>query len=203
MSEAIHALRSDLAFLKAVAEDRGPVPAVLGWHLIAVGGVFGIAFIHIWAVYAGLLPWPKQWEHLLALPGTLAYLPVNAWISFQGRGRPLGPSARVFGAAWAAMAIMNIAAVAVIILAGSKAGEPFYLIWPALALVLYGGAWIMIAMIRRKMWNLLIALGCFVCALLCALLVRQTVQWLLMAGVFFALIGAPGVAIVLAARRAG
>jgi hypothetical protein len=203
MSDAIHAMRSDLAFLKAVTEDRGPVPAILGWHLIAIGGVFGIAFIHIWAVYAGLLPWPKQWEHLLALPGTLAYLPVNAWISIRGRGTPMGPSARVFGAAWGAMAVMNLVAVAVIVLAGARAKEPFYLIWPALALVLYGGAWIMIAMIRRRLWNLIVAAGCFACAMVAALLVGRSVQWLLMAGVFFALIGAPGVAIVRAARRAG
>jgi hypothetical protein len=201
MNDGIQALRSDLAFLKAVAEDRGPVPAVLGWHLIGIGVVFGIAFIHIWTVYSGLTPWPEQWKHLLAVPGVLLYLPVNAWISFRGRGVPLGPTARTFGATWAAMAVMNVAAVAVIVTAGARANEPFYLIWPALALVLYGGAWIMVAMIRRAFWQLMVALSCFAAALLCAMLVRDTMQWLVMAGVFFALIGAPGVAIVRAARR--
>ena len=47
MDDAILAARSELAFLKALADDRGALPAVLGWHLIAIGAVFGADFLHI------------------------------------------------------------------------------------------------------------------------------------------------------------
>ena len=202
MNETLKSMKSDLAFMKAVAEDRGPIPALLGWHLIGIGGVFGFALLHVWSVYAGLTPWPEEAKPLLWLPGVLVYAPINAFIGIRGRHKALGPTARVFGAAWAAMGMMSIPAVLVLVLGEAQTGEPFHGIWPALALVLYGGAWVTIAMICRKLWNVLIAAGCFAAGLLCALLIRDPAQWLVMAGGFSFLVGAPGVGIVLAARRA-
>lgn len=198
----IKAARRDLAFLRAVAEDRGPIPALLGWHLVALGAVFGIALLHVWTVYSGLTPWPEERQYLLWLPGVLVYAPINALIGFRHRDRVLGPTARVFGSAWAATGLMTIAAVLVLMLGQSQTGNPFYMVWPGLALVLYGGAWVVIAMILRKPWPWVIATGCFAAALSCALLIKEAAQWLVVAGAFFLLVGAPGAAIVYASRRA-
>jgi hypothetical protein len=198
----IKAARSDLAFLRAVAEDRGPIPALLGWHLVAIGGIFGVALLHVWTVYAGLTPWPEEQQSLLWLPGVLIYAPINALIALRHRHRALGPTARVFGSAWAATGLMTLAAVMVLTVGRNQTGHPFYMVWPGLALVLYGGAWVVIAMILRKPWTWIIAFSCFAAALSCALLIQNTAQWLVMAGAFFLLVGAPGAAIVRASRRA-
>lgn len=199
----MEAVRSDLAFLRAVSEDRGPIPALLGWHLVAVGAVFGLALLHVWTVYAGLTPWPAELQSLLWLPGVLIYVPINAFIGIRNRHRTLGPTARVFGSAWAAMGMMTVTAVLVLVLGQGRTGHPFYMVWPGLAVVLYGGAWVVIAMILRKAWPWIVALSCFAAALSCALLIRDPAQWLVMAGALFLLVGAPGAAIVRASRRAG
>ena len=65
MDDVILAARSELAFLKALADDRGAIPPVLGWHLIAIGAVFGLDFIQIWAVHTDLLPWPPAYRWLV------------------------------------------------------------------------------------------------------------------------------------------
>lgn len=201
MGDAVDQARSDLAFMRAVAEDRGALPALMGWHLIAVGSVFGLAFVHIWGVYTGRFAWPDGWESFLWLPGVLLFLPVNAWLSIRGRGTIWGPGAAAFGAAWAAMAAMIPPALAVLFLAEAELGLPFYKVWPALAFVLYGGAWSLAAIARRRWWHAAVGFGCFIVAILCAALIRETSQWLVMAAGLLAFVAFPGALIVRRARR--
>jgi hypothetical protein len=197
----IQAARSDLAFLRAIAEDRGALPAPLGWHLVAIGGIFGLDFVHIWAIFAGYAPWPDSLYWGTWLPGMIAYLPANLYINLKSRQESWGPGARVFGAAWAAMATMIPPTLLVMYVAQAETGHPFYMIWPALAFVLYGGAWALVAIIRRRLWHALVALGCFASAALCASLIRDTVQWLVMGAALVAFVGLPGAAIVRHANR--
>lgn len=195
----LHGARGDLAFLSAVAADRGPLPALLGWHLIALGGVFTLAFVHIWAVYTGRLSWPRDLLWLLWLPGALVYLPVNFAVHRFDRSMPWGPGAKLFGSAWAALAVMIPPAVIVLMIAQQQTGFPFYRVWPALAFIFYGGAWSVIALGRPALGYWLTAAGCFAMGFLCAGLIEQTVQWLVMAAGLVLFMVFPGVAI---ARRA-
>lgn len=197
----MHAVRSDLAFLRAIAEDRGALPAPLGWHLVAIGGIFGLDFIHIWAIFAGYAPWPEWLYWGTWLPGAVAYLPANAYINLKSRHSPMSPGARVFGAAWAAMATMIPPTLLVMSVAQVETGHPFYMIWPALAFVLYGGAWALVAIVRRKLWHAAVAVGCFGTAALCSAMIRDTAQWLVMGAALVAFVGVPGAAIVRHARR--
>src|SRR3569833_3197294 len=104
----------------------------------------------------------------------------------------MGPGARLFGLAWASMAAMIPPAILAILLGGARAGQPFYLIWPALAFVLYGGAWVLLALARRSCAAGWVALGCFVTSLLSALLIRDLSQWLVMAAGRLAFVALPG-----------
>jgi hypothetical protein len=202
MDEAMHA-RRDLAFIKAVAEDKGALPSALGWHLIAIGVIFGLEFIHIWAVFTDRAPWPDALRSLPWLPGLVAYIPANLLINLRGRHMAWGPTARAFGAAWAAMGLMIVPAVAVLIIGQMQAGYPFFMVWPALAFVLYGGAWIVVAMIRGGVWHWLAAAGCFAVALLCALLIRDAAQWLVLAAGMLTFVALPGVAMLRVRRERG
>ena len=200
MRETADQIRADLAFLRTVAEDKGAVPEILGWHLTAAGAVFSLAMIHIWSVYAGLTPWPESWMPFLAVPGVLAYTPINLWLARRGRDCAWGPVATACGAAWAAMATMIPTAVIVLLIAQQQTGLPFHLVWPALAFVLYGGAWMLAAIVRRDPWHAAVALGCFATAAACAALIRHDGQWLLMAAGLAGLVAVPGLAIVFRAR---
>lgn len=193
-------VRADLAFLRAVADDGPALPELLGWHLAAVGVVFSAAMVHIWSVYAGVTPWPESWKPFLSVPGVLLYVPVQIWIARQRHGLGWGPTATACGAAWAAMATMIAPALAVLFLAQRQTGVSFYLAWPALAFVLYGGAWMQAAIVTRRPWYAGVALGCFAVAAASAALVRDNSQWLLMAGGLALLVAAPGLAIVHRAR---
>jgi hypothetical protein len=187
MDEAMHA-RRDLAFIKAVAEDKGALPSALGWHLIAIGVIFGLEFIHIWAVFTDRAPWPDALRSLPWLPGLVAYIPANLLINLRGRHMAWGPTARACGAAWAAMGLMIVPAVAVLIIGQMQAGYPFFMVWPALAFVLYGGAWIVVAMIRGGV---------------CALLIRDAAQWLVLAAGMLTFVALPGVAMLRVRRERG
>jgi hypothetical protein len=199
MDQATHA-RRDLAFIKAVAEDKGALPAALGWHLIAIGAIYGLDFIHIWAIFTGRASWPEALQAVPWLPGVIAYIPANIVINLRARHMAWGPTARAFGAAWAAMGLMIVPAVAVLLIGQAQAGFPFYLVWGALAFVLYGGAWAAVAIVRGGRWHWLTASGCFALALLCALLINQSAQWLVMAAGLLLLVALPGLIILRSGR---
>lgn len=202
MDQATHA-RRDLAFIKAVAEDKGALPSALGWHLIAIGAIYGLDFIHIWAIFTGRAPWPEALQSVPWLPGAIAYLPANLIICLRHRHLAWGPTARAFGAAWAAIGIMIVPAVAVLLIGQAQAGHPFFMVWPALAFVLYGGAWAAAAIVRGGPWHWLAALGCFALALLCALLINQPAQWLVMAAGLLLFVALPGLFILRSGRPRG
>jgi len=201
MSDRLELVRGDLAFLRAVAEDRGALPEILGWHLIAIGLIWGLDFPHMWGIFAGLFPWPQSLRWIPWLPALPIYALANGWLSWRSRGTPLGPSARVFGASWAAMAAMIPPAVGVLLVGQSQSGHPFYLVWPALAFVLYGGVWTLAAIVRRKPSHAAAAAGCFCAALLCARLIGDLTQWPVIAAGLFLLVALPGLLIVRSARR--
>jgi hypothetical protein len=203
MDDVILAARSELAFLKALADDRGALPPVLGWHLVAIGAVFGLDFVHIWAVHAGLAPWPTAWRWLVWVPGVIVYLPFNLVINARGRHDIAGPTGRAFGAAWATIAIIVPACLLVLTIAQARSGHPFYLVWPSFSFVLYGGTWILAALVSRRAAYGAVALGCLAAALASAALIGSAAQWLVLAAAFALVIALPGAAIVRHARRAG
>ena len=200
MDDVILAARSELAFLKALADDRGALPAVLGWHLIAIGAVFGLDFVHIWAVHTGLAPWPQAYRWLVWVPGVAVYLPFNLIINARGRHDIAGPTGRAFGAAWATIAIIVPACLLVLAIAQARSGHPYYPVWPAFSFILYGGTWILAAMVSRRASYAAVALGCLAAAVVSAALIGSNAQWLVLAAAFALVIALPGAVIV---RRAG
>src|SRR5690242_7460104 len=123
MSDSTAAARNDLAFLKAVVEDRGPLPALLGWHLLAVGGIYGVGFVHIWGIFAQVFAWPDSWRAFTWAPATIVYVPIVAWLSLKGARMVWGPAARVFAAAWGGMAAMILPILALMACASLRTGQ--------------------------------------------------------------------------------
>ncbi len=200
MIDLMREAREDLAFMKAVAEDKGPLPGLIGAHLLAVGLPFGLNFILVWAVFAGRAPW---WPHGLVwatwVPGTLVYAPISLLLHLRGRSFTPGPTARLFFAAWASVGLIVLPILAVMTIAQLKTGLAFAMVWPALSFVLWGGAWASLAIIRRKAWHGIMAVISFATALASAALIDAPEAWLVMAVGILLCVAAPGAAIM---RRA-
>lgn len=200
MTDDARAARDDLAFLKAVVDDRGPLPALLGWHLLLVGCAFAPNLTLVWAIFAGHVAWPAAWIGLTWLPGVALWLPGHLWLQRTSGRSTLGPSAQVFGAAWAAMGLMTVVTVALLVTAEFAGGLPVMSLWPALGFVLWGGAWSVVAINRRQPWVWGVALGSFAVAITCGVVVGRPEVWLVAAAGLMLSFAAPGLVIVRAAR---
>jgi hypothetical protein len=192
-------VRSDLAFMRAVAEDRGPLPRTIGEHMLAPGLIFTANFLLIWAIYRGWVDWPARWAAFLWAPGAVVYLAIYPILMRRARGAAMGPAARAFAAAWCGVALMTAGAVATTVAASLALDRSFYEIWPSLAFVLYGGAWAAVAIVRKQLGWGLVALGCFATAVIAAATLTAPLTWLVLAAGLFLFVAGPGWAIV---RRA-
>jgi hypothetical protein len=183
MTDQARSAQSDLAFMRAVAEDRGPLPPLFGAHLFAVGLIFGLNVIYVWAGLSGFLPLPDEWMVWSWAPGAAVWTPVYIWLMLRtprNVDQLAGPAARAFAAVWAGVLLATAVIVAVVSIGSAKTGEPFYLVWPAIALALYGAAWAVIGIVRKAWWMLAGAAGSFASAVACALLIDQKEHWLAM-----------------------
>jgi hypothetical protein len=190
VTDSVQAARQELAFLKAVAEDRGPLPRWFGAHLFAVGAIFGLNLLVASAMaQAGVIAWTSSWTWL---PSSVLYVPVWFIIHSRSNYAGMGPSARVFAAAWLAVMSMTFVIVACLVTAGSLTGVPYVLVWPAIACALYGGAWLVISVIRRQAWMWLVTAGCFVTALACAITIGQPGMLVALGVGLLAVFAAPG-----------
>lgn len=194
--------RDDLAFMRAVAEDRGPLPSVLGAHLFSVGLLYGLNLIYGWAGYSGLVPWPKDGMVWLYIPASVVYVPICIWLNIRGTRISWGPGARAFAAAWSGVGVVTITVVAIMFLATLRTGIPYHETWPAIALALYGGAWCMFAIVRGRLWAFLVSLGCCASAVACAALIHNNELWLAMGVGLLLFVGLPGFAMMRARQPA-
>ena len=194
MTDTAQSARNDLAFMKSVVEDRGPLPWFFGAHLFAVGVIFGLNLI-----VGSVVVWPSAiWSWL---PATVLYAPTWFIINARSDYAAMGPSARVFGAVWMAVFLMTLTIVASLIVAQSGTGMTYGLIWPSIACALYGGAWMVGALIRRRGWMALVALTCFATAIACAALVGRPQMLLVLGAALLAVFAAPGLVLMRLAQR--
>src|SRR5262245_22814706 len=177
MSDQARAAREDLAFMRELAEDRGPLPSVLGAHMLAIGVPFGLNVIYAWAGMRGFVPWPADWQVWSFGPGTAVYLPLLAFILLKSRHTPQGPSSRAFAAAWTGVGLMTWVIITILVVATPRTSPQIWTVWPALAVSLYGGAWTSISLVRRRYWGLAVAAGCFATAIACASLINTPEHW--------------------------
>src|SRR4051794_33932927 len=103
MSET-QSLHSDLAFMRAVADDRGPLPRTIGEHMLAPGLIFTANFLLIWVIYEHWIEWPVRQYAFLWVPGVAVYMSIYPVLMWRSRGTVIGPAARAFAAAWCGVA---------------------------------------------------------------------------------------------------
>lgn len=192
MTDTLQSARADLAFMRELAEDRGPLPRHLGTHLFWPGLLYGLNVAYVWAGMRGFAPWPADWYTWAWLPATIVYAPICVWLALDGRKQHWGPAARVVAAAWTGVSIMTLTIVGIVIAASFKTGTNLAVVWPPTALALYAGAWLALGVVLKRLWAILIAIGCSLTAVLMASLTGEPEYWLVFGLGMLLFMAAPG-----------
>lgn len=197
----IESARRDLAYMRAIAQDKDPLPWFDGANLIAPGIIYAPLPLAAWAALSGYISLPDVVLEWMFVPALVIHAIAIAVLWRYDR-TSAGPNRRMFGAAWGAMGAMSATVLASLFVAANRIDAPVLLLWAPIAFVLYGGTWTVIAATHRRLWHALIAIGCFATAILCASQIGQPVQWLTMGIGIFVWIGGPGFLILAQAAKA-
>jgi hypothetical protein len=200
MTDSTRTAREDLAFLRALTEDRGPLPWSAGAYSFAVGALFGLNLLAVWALRQSRVDLPLIWLWSWA-PGTVVYLLAHLLIRRRGRGETIGPTLRMVGASWLAVHAMTLFIVLALMTAHAATGIAYEQIWPAIAWSLYGGAWTVAGLVRRDRWPFVIAAGSFAFALAGASQIAGNGLWLVLGLGAIWTFAVPGWLIMRQARR--
>ncbi len=198
-----NAIRDDIAFMRALAEEGREVPFVGGPILLAAGLCFGSASLAIWIdltfnLIASSWTFMGAWTiSLVVFLGVLAF-------SKARRGAQARTS-RAIGVAWsgAGWSIffmgLSLAVMAV------KAKDPYVAnAFLPFILTIYGSAWFVAAALTRIRWLFAVSAGAFALALVIAWFASEgLILYLIYALSLYALVAAPGFVLMRQARAAG
>lgn len=202
MSEA---LKNDIAYMKALAEDGGRQPIRGGGALFWAGLCFGAASLVHYGFITGLLPMPTPWIISVSWLGAgaiyalLSIVSIRASIARYGSG---GAMNRLFGAVWSMTGVSIFIIAMCLLLAGNRLGHTDILI-AGLAptiLVLYGVAWWVSAVISGQNWLKWVCFGTFGGAILTALTANEPEQFLVYALCLILFATLPGLKLMSAER---
>jgi hypothetical protein len=196
-------VREDIAFLRALVEDRDATMAHDGAILTAVGIIFGCVNLFYWSTAAGVLTVPAAWIPWAWVVGVLVLVPVL--LLFQRQyPKPSGAASRAMRAAWQGVGTGITVAGVAFGLGAWRLQLPSIVLWafPLALFTLYGAAWSVAFAVRRRLTFGFIAGGCYAAAILCGFFMGQAEEWLVLALGLFTLVAAPGIALVHQARNA-
>jgi hypothetical protein len=203
MNDKAAAARDDLAFMRGLVEAAGSRGQFLGGSVfLAAGLIYSAQCLLQWAAFAGLIPIPNGGGLTLGLGPTVLFLLVLGWLIWRLRGAPIASSAKAVNAAFSAAGLTNCIMIVVFLTVAWKLRQPLlWEIYPLMVFALQGAAWIIVFMLRRRLWMLAIGLGWYATAITMAVLIN-TLDYALVAGLALLLFMAlPGLVMMRLARR--
>jgi hypothetical protein len=205
MNSDVQAARDDLAFVRRLVEGGANGHRQFGEVYLAAGLAYGGQLVGHWLNATGALPLSQTGFALLAFGPTAVFLLAMTLILVRHR-RAGAPNLvnRAISSVFGCVGIANIALIASI---GSVAVRhqslTIWLVYPAVILILQGAAWLVAAVLRRRLWQAAVAIGWFATAIAMALTIDDLATYCLIAAIgFFAFMAAPGAIMMRVAKTA-
>jgi hypothetical protein len=205
MTDERESLRDDIAFLRDLARDDGAGLAREGANMIVVGLLFGAVAFSYWLIFAGYVTPPPAVVSWLWAAGVGVMILVALFLN-RGLPRASGAASRALAAAWGGTGVSLLAPCLGLMLGGARTGNAHLVLWifPVILFTLYGAAWGVAFVVKRRQWLFNVAVGCAATAFAEGALVSSPYQWLVLSAGLILLVALPGAAILRQSRaRAG
>jgi hypothetical protein len=200
MTHDVQAIRDDLAFMRALAQEGRRAPLLIGHNLMVGGLVYGTICVVCWllATHLVVLPWSwgTHWSPAIWIATTPIYVAYCYVRRTQWRNRRPGATALTNRAVHAAFrgigyALLTLLAAAVIAAYQMKTMAAFAL-FPSIIMACYGLGWLVAAAMSETKWLRAVAIASFVAALVIAAAIEVTAGYLAMAAFLYLLVALPG-----------
>ena len=198
-NDQMQAIRDDLAYMRALAEEGRRTPLLGGSILIAAGLIYGTAALAHWAVIADVLDVAPAVLNVIWGVAVAAFLVTFLALRSRLGGKPGARSMAntVSAAAWGGMGGASFAIALSLFAAVYKTGDWIFMgLFPPVIFALYGAAWIVGAALSDRRWMRWVAIASFAAAVASGLLIGTAEQFLVYAAAFILLSTLPGLAMV-------
>jgi hypothetical protein len=199
MTDDVKAIRDDLAFLRALAEDGRHTPLLGGSILATAGGCYGSASLIQWLILSGVLDVSPVWLFGLWALAVAIHLTIQSVLIGKVASKPgAGSSAnRASRDVWTAIGLGCFVLMIAVGVASWKARTDVLIGFaPSIILVLYGAAWWVAGSVSKLAWIRAVAVASFAAAIAMGLLIGSTWVWLAYALALFLLALAPGLTLM-------
>lgn len=196
MVHDVQAIREDLAFMRALAQEGRRAPVLIGPGLLISGVVYGLTSLLAWAICVRLVALPGWWEGAVWWAVTVVYVPAMWAYRRAYSCRKPGATAltnRAIASAWRGIgyAFMAVLVASVVIAYRFHSTMAFIMI-PTLIVAVYGAAWLVAGAMSGLSWLNYVAAACFVIAVLLAVTAGLAMTYFVFAAAMFGLLALPG-----------
>jgi hypothetical protein len=196
MTHDVQAIRDDLAFMRALAQEGRRAPLLIGHNMLVGGVALGTTCLVCWAIAVRLVAVSRWWEAGIWLFVTPAYMVYCYIRRTQWRNAQPGATAitnRAVHAAWRGIgyAVLVLAGAAGIAAYQMKTMAPFAL-FPSIIMALYGLGWMVAATMSETKWLRTVSIASFITAIPIALVADTKAGYFMVAAALYLLMALPG-----------
>ncbi len=200
----------DLAFLRTLVDEQPKTYKNAGIIYSSAGIIYGLQCLVNWALLKGQTVVPDILWLLLGFGPTVLFLIICIWVPMKSKinTHQKGIATRAIMAVFASVGIANAVMAMVFGFAAYQRGDfSLYLFFPVVVCAFQGAVWCAIAMIQRRTWMWVTAIGWFMASAFLSLTVPSAVDpsvlnyLLVLALSMFALMGAPGIIMIYGADK--
>jgi len=190
-------VQDDLAFMKALVVESGRSQMTGGAIALAAGLLYGLQCLVLWAQITGVTRFSKSFMVLFFTVVSIAFLTVTGVVIVRNRNiGQRGVGTRAINSAFAGAVVAIVVLCSTVgLVAWSERSITIWLLYPVTFCVVQGAAWYVAAILRKRYWLGLVAVGWYATAVGLGLLIcsgNHGAYLLLLAAALFVLLGLPG-----------
>lgn len=190
----------DLAFMRAIVEERGSHDRSFGINYAAAGLLYGVqCLLNGWLLLGEIEAPAMVWLAIGILP-TVLFIMVNVFSVWKARENPIGvgTARRAMTAAFAGggIAILILASIFGMI-AFERGDWTIWMLFPIVVCAVQGAIWFTTTMIKRELWHGVTAFGWFASCFVLSVFTTDVAAFVVaMGAVLLLLMALPGVLIL-------